>query len=186
VHTRSESGGREVVVDTSEVPDAEGRLAPFQETVIETIRSAPNTTQTRHDVFGFAPDRRRRLVETTESRRETQANGDTSAVHNTWAPDLNGRLGLTSRQTEETRSAAPDVRQTDTTLLMPGVNDTLRETERTQYTERRLNPGVVRHDSTHLVRDVNGRWQPIEHDAAKLGRSGLRNALRKRRFNVGT
>ena len=162
VQTRNESGGREVVVETSEVPDAEGRLAPFQETVMETIRTAPNTTQTRHDVFGFAPDRRRRLVETTESLRETQANGDTSAVYNTWAADLNGRLGLTSRQTEQTRSAAPDVRQTETTLLMPDLNETLRETERTEYTERRLNPGVVRHDSTHLVRDVNGRWQPIE------------------------
>src|SRR4029453_17120928 len=60
------------------------------------------------------------------------------------------------------------------TLLMPGVNDTLRETERTQYTERRLNPGVVRHDSTHLVRDVNGRWQPIETrrgEAREIGAS---------------
>ena len=174
VQTRSESGGREVVVDTSEVPDAEGRLAPIQETVTETIRTAPNTTQTRHDVFGFVPDRRRSLLETTESLRETQANGDTSAVHNTWAPDLNGRLGLTSRQIEQTRSATPDVRQTDTTLLVPRFDETLGETERTEYTERRLNPGVVQHDSTHLVRDLNGQWQPIETrrgEAREIGAS---------------
>jgi hypothetical protein len=174
VQTRSESGGREVVVETSEVPDFEGRLAPIQETVMETIRTAPNTTQTRHDVFGFAPDRRRRLLETTESLRETQANGDTSAIHNTWAPNLNGRLSLMSRQIEQTRSAAPDVRQTETTLLVPRFNETLRETERTEYTERRINPGVVRHDSTHLVRDVNGRWQPIEArrgEAREIGAS---------------
>jgi hypothetical protein len=162
VQTRSESGGREVVVETSEVPDVEGRLAPIQEIVVETIRTAPNTAQTRRDVFGIAADRRRRLFETTESLRETQANGDTSAVHNTRAQDLNGRLGLMSRQMERTRSTAPDVRQTDTTLLAPDLNEALRETERIEYTERRINPGVVRHDSTHLVRDVNGRWQPIE------------------------
>jgi hypothetical protein len=162
VQTRSESGGREVVVETSEVPDVEGKLAPIQESVMETTRTAPNTAQTRYDVFGFAADRRRMLLETTESLRETQANGDTSAVQNTWAPDLNGRLGLMSRQIEQTRSTAPDVRQTDTTLLVPRFNETLQETERTEYTERRINPGVVQHDSTHLVRDINGRWQPIE------------------------
>ena len=174
VQTRSESGGREVVVETAEVPDVEGRLAPIQETAMETIRTAPNTAQTRHDVFGFAADRRRRLLETTESRRETQANGDTSAVHNTWAPDLNGRPGLMSRQIEQTRSTAPDVRQTDTTLLVPHLNETLGETERIEYTERRINPGVVRHDSTHLVRDINGRWQPIETrrgEAREIGAS---------------
>jgi hypothetical protein len=173
VRTRSESGGREVVVESFEVPDVEGRLAPIQETVMETIRTAPNTTQTRYDVFGFAANRRR-LLETTESLRETQANGDTSAVHNTWATDLNGRLGLMSRRIEQTRSAGPDVRQTDTTLLVPLFNETLRETERTEYTERRINPGVVRHDSTHLVRDLNGRWQPIETrrgDAREIGAS---------------
>lgn len=174
VQTRSESGGRVVVVETSELPDIEGRLAPIQEIVMETIRTAPNTAQTRRDVFGFAADRRRRLLETTESLQETLANGDASAVHNTWAPDLNGRLGLTSRQIEQTRSAAPDVRQTDTTLLVPSLNETLRETERIEYTERRINPGVVRHDRTHLVRDVNGRWQPIETrrgEARKIGAS---------------
>jgi hypothetical protein len=45
---------------------------------------------------------------------------------------------------------------------VPRFNETLRETERTEYTERQINPGVVRRESTHLVRDVNGRWQPIE------------------------
>ncbi len=173
VQTRSESGGREVVVETSEAPDIEGRLAPVQEIVMETIRTAPNTARTRHDVFGFG-DRRRRLLETTESLQETLANGDTSAVHNTWAPDLNGRLGLTSRQIVQTRSPAPDVRRTNTTLLEPSLNETLRETERTEYTERRINPGVVRYDSTRLVRDINGRWQPIETrrgEAREIGAS---------------
>src|SRR6185503_14390370 len=47
-------------------------------------------------------------------------------------------------------------------------------TERTEDTERRINPGVVRHDSTHLIRDVNGRWQPIETrrgEAREIGAS---------------
>ena len=101
------------------------------------------------------------LSEPTESRQKTQPRGDTT-VHNTWTSDLNGHLRLTSRVIEETRSSAPDLRHTDTTLLVPSINDTLRESERIESTARRINPAVVRHDSTHLVRDVNGRWRAIE------------------------
>lgn len=161
VQTRDESGGREVVVETLEGLDVEGRLSPAREVVVETVRTGSNIAQTRRDVFDIT-DRRRRLLETTESRLETLANGDTSAVRNTWGVDINGRLGLTSRQVERTRSAAGDVRQAEWTLVAPSLNGTLREAERTEYTERRIAPGVVRHEASHLVRDINGRWQPIE------------------------
>jgi hypothetical protein len=174
VQTRNESGSREVVVETLEAPDIEGRVTPTQETVTETNRTAPDTAQTRRDVFGFAPDGRRRLVEATDTLRETPANGDSRVIHNTSAPDLNARVSLTSRQIEETRSAAAGVRDTHTTLLVPDLNETLRATERTEYTERLINPGQVRHGSTQLTRDVNGRWQPIEArqgEAREIGAS---------------
>src|SRR6188474_915519 len=56
VQTRSESGSREVVVETVEAAGIEGRLAPAEEIVVETNRTAPNTTQTRRDVFRFGQD----------------------------------------------------------------------------------------------------------------------------------
>jgi hypothetical protein len=161
VHTRSDSGGRKVVVEIVEGPDIEGRLASFEEVVTETTQGA-DSTQTRQDVFRITSEGRRQLLETNESRQDTRPNGETSVVHNTWAADVNGRLRLTARLVEETRSSAPDVRRTDTTLLVPGINEALRETERTESTARRISPEVVRHDSTHLVRDINGRWKPIE------------------------
>src|SRR5688572_4925214 len=160
VQVRTESGSREIVVDTFEVPGIEGRLAPTHESVVETNRPAPNTAQTRRELFWF-PDGRRTLLEATDSRRETLPNGDSRAVHETSAPDLNGRLGVTSRQIEETRSAL-DVREMQTTLLLPDVDNTLRAAERTESTERVVDPGLVRHDSTQLIRDVNGRWHAIE------------------------
>src|SRR4051812_14060463 len=100
VQTRNESGGREVVVETFELPDVEGRLSPARETVTETMRTSPGTAQSRRDVFGFNLDRKRQLVETTDSRPEMLAGGDTSVVHDTWVPGLNGQLGLTSREIE--------------------------------------------------------------------------------------
>ena len=42
------------------------------------------------------------------------------------------------------------------------MNETLRESERTEYTERQIAPAMVRRDSTQLVRDLNGRWQSTE------------------------
>jgi hypothetical protein len=161
VYTRRESGGRKVEVETVEGLDIEGRLASLEEVVTETTEG-PNTIQTREDVFRVTTDGRRRLAETNESRQDTQPNGDLSAVHNSWVPDLNGGLRLTARLVEETRSSAPDVRRTSTTLLLPSVNEALRETERTESTAQRITPDVVRHESTQLVRDINGRWTPIE------------------------
>jgi len=162
VQTRSESGSRDVVVETLEVRGIEGRLAPIQEIVIDTSRTAPNTTQTRRDEFGFAPDGRRTLLEVTDSRRDTLANGGSTAIHTTSAPDLDGRHRVTSRQVERTTSASPGVRDTDITLMVADLDNTLQATERTESTERLINPGLVRRDSTQLVRDTNGRWQPIE------------------------
>jgi hypothetical protein len=174
VQTRSGTGSREVVVETLETPNIEGRLTPSLEVVEETIRTAPDTAQTRRDVFGFAGDQRRRLLESHESLRESLANGNIRAVHISWAQDSNGRLGLMSRQIEQTSSASADVRRTDTTLWRPGINEVLRETARTEHVERQIDPGVVRYDTTRLIRDINGRWQPTETrrgDSRQIGAS---------------
>jgi hypothetical protein len=69
---------------------------------------------------------------------------------------------VSSRRVEETRSVAPGVQQTDTTLLLPTPERSLGEVERVQSTEHQINPTVVRYDTTHLLRDLNGRWQPTE------------------------
>ena len=162
VETRTESGGRELVVQTDETPGVDGRMEPVQEISIETIRTGADTGRTRRDVFGFGAGRQRRLLETTLSRQATAAGGAPRTIQDTWVSDVNGRLGLKSRRIEESRLTAPDTHQVDTTLLRQGIDGALREAERTEDTERRINPAVVRHDVTHLVLDMNGRWQPTE------------------------
>ena len=174
VETRSESNGVEVVIETFEAPDVEGRWAPVQEIVTEAIRTTADIVQTRRDVFGFSADGRSRLFEVTESLSEAFANGDTRTVHDTWTPDLDGRLALVSRLIDRTQSTEPDVRHRDTTRLVTDVNGRLRETARTASTARVVSPGIIRHDTTHLRRDVNGRWQSIETrrvDVREIGTS---------------
>ena len=162
------------VIETSERPDLEGRLVPSHEVVVDTTRRAPAVTQTTREVFAFDLERRRQLVGAVESVREALANGDISAVHTTWAPDVNGRRAVLSRQVERTRSSPPEVHRTETSVFVPHLGDALRETERSFHEERRVRPGVVGRESTYSIRDVNGRWQPIETrrgEAREIGAS---------------
>jgi hypothetical protein len=170
VHTHTESGGRTVVVETLEGANIDGRLAPLEEVVKETT-PARDTTHTRQDVFRVW-DGRRRLAETTESRQDTQSNGNTSAIHSTWVPDLNGRPRLTSQLLEESRALTPEVRRTDTTLLVADINGTLREIQRSEYTAHQISPEVVRHEGTELARDLNGGWRPIEIRRGEVRKAG--------------
>lgn len=171
LHTRSESGGRTIVVETIEGRNIDGRVGPLGEVVTETTE-ARDFTHIRQEMFRVTADGHRRLEESNESRQESQSNGTTSAVHSSWVPDLNGGLRLTSQVLEESRSPAPDVRHTDTTLLLPGVDGTLRERQRTEYTEHQISPQVVRHEETQLVPDPNGRWKPIEIRKGEVRRAG--------------
>jgi hypothetical protein len=161
VLTRSVSEGREVVVETVEAPGMDGRLEPSEQIVTEITRPALDTTRTTEDLFAFGTRRQRRLVERTEST-EIVSGAETSTVHDTWAPDLDGRLELTSRRIELTRTLGPDGRDRNSTLLVPSINEALREVERTQVAERPLGPSVIRQESTRQARDVNGRWRVTE------------------------
>ena len=162
VQTRSVSDRREIVIETVEKPGLYGTLEPVQEIRTETTRTGSGRVRTRHDLFGLSAQRAQPLLERTESEQEVSADGSTSTVQTTWVSDPDGRLGLKSQQLEETESVAPGIRRSDITLLVPGVNETLRPSERTEYTERQINSALVHHDSAQLLRDVNGRWQATE------------------------
>jgi hypothetical protein len=160
VQTRSESGGRETVIETVESPGVDGRFEPLQQTVTETVRAGTDMSQTKRDLFGFGA-RQRRLLETVQEERKTSA-GNTSAVRSTWLPDVDGRLRFQSRQVEETSSIGPSTQQTDTVTLVAGINEAVSESERTQYTARTAGPGVMRHESVQLLRNLNRGWQTTE------------------------
>src|SRR5262245_34555344 len=75
VERRTESGGREIVVLTEELPGPDGRWIAVEEIATETAREGDGTVRTRQDVFGFDGDRRRTLRQTTESTASPSVNG---------------------------------------------------------------------------------------------------------------
>ena len=172
IERRSESGGRERVVQTEESIGPDWRWIPVEEIVTETARDGNGTVRTRRDVFGFDADRRRVLRETTDTTAEPSTNGIARSIADTRVMDINGRFGLTSRRVEDVDTVDSDVRLTTTTRLTRGINGSVLETERTVHTERRLGPSLVRHETAHSLRDANGRWMPIASYAADVQGTG--------------
>jgi hypothetical protein len=172
VERRSQTGGRELVVQTEESIGPDGRWIPVEEIVTERTRDGNGIVRTHRDVFGFDADRRRVLRETTDTTAEPSTNGIAKSVADTRVMDINGSFGLASRRIEHVDTVDSDVRLTTTTLLTRGIDGGLRETERTVDTERRLGPSLVRHETAHSLRDANGRWMPIASYAANVRRTG--------------
>jgi hypothetical protein len=171
LQSRSASDNREVATERVEMPGINDRWEPHHETVTEIVKTGTNGTQIQEDLFSFGPQRERRLVQTTRSVREVSADGSSNTVHDTSVADVNGRMGLTSRQLEQI-SVSPNIRQSETTRLETGTNGRLQESERTQELERLSSQGVTHHDSTRMVRDLNGRWQRAETRSREIRADG--------------
>jgi hypothetical protein len=172
VEQRTESGGRQTVVLTTEVSGPDGRWVAVEEIATETSRDRNGTERTRRDVFGFDADRRRVLREATDTTAEPSINGIARSVEDTRVVDINGGLSLAARRIEVLDTVDSDVRQTTTTLLTRGTEGSLRETERTASVEPQVDRSLVRHETTRSLRDANGRWMPIASQSADVRSTG--------------
>ena len=152
----------EVLTEIIETADIDGRFTPSAETVTEIVRSPSGAVLVNRELFGFDLEHRRVLVEATRSDETTVPGGTTTIVENTWVPDINGRLTLTARQIHHIQSTSAGIRETDTDVMVPGINEPLQQSAAVRRTERQAGSDVVRRDSTLFVRDVNGRLQPTE------------------------
>jgi hypothetical protein len=170
--TRTESGGREVITETTELPGLDGKFKLFFETTTETSRTSSDSSQTKHDVFAPDAQGRRQLVESTQTERQTFGDGSQRSVSDTRTPDLNGRLALSTREIQEVKSPSPNVTETDTTIYRPGIHEPLEKSERIARTERKVDPSTTRSDSTHLGIDTNGRWQTLESRSEEVRLEG--------------
>ena len=160
VERRTESGGRKILIEAVQAPGIEGNWPPVETVVTETTGIA-NAASTRREVFGLDAQRKPMLLETTESERSATPDGNGRTVENTWTSDINGQRVLAARRVEETRSIAPGQQQTDATLFLPTANG-VQQLERIEQQDRQVAPTVIRNERRDVVRDLNGRFQPIE------------------------
>ena len=169
VQTTNQTGDRETTTETEHIPGTDGRMVPVRETVVEVIR-AGRVVRTNSETFGFALSGQRRLLETRELV-ENSTEGRVQATDTTWRSDLNGRLAISERVTEDT-AVTPDTRRTERTIHRPDLEGRLRPMERTDYAERQAAPQRIQATTTESQVDVNNRWQVIEirnHDVRSTG-----------------
>jgi hypothetical protein len=159
LQTTNQTGDRETTTETEQLPDTDGRLVPVRETVIEVIK-AGRVVRTSSATFDFANSGQRRLLETRESI-ESSTDGRVQATDTTWRADVNGRLAISERITEDT-SVTPDARRTERTIHRTNLDGELRPMERTEHAERQVAPQSVQATTTESHVDVNNRWQVNE------------------------
>ena len=162
VRTRTESGDGEVVAETVEMPGPDGRFETRTKTITETVSVGSNSVKIKREVYGSGAYGALRLIETSVADQEKFPDGTSRTTTNAWVPDLSGRLNLSYRRIEETKSLSPDVQQTETILYVPSINEPLRESERVLKTERRVSSNLVHTATQRKVRDANGQWQTTE------------------------
>ena len=162
VQTRTESNGREVVTETTERPDFDGRMKPVLQTTTETVRTGPGTTQIKHDVYAPDANGRQQLVESQQAETHTLPDGSSRTESNTFTPDANGRLTFASREVQETKSPSANVKETNTSIFQTGVNQAPVESERLQQVEKKISAEVTQNESAHSFRDGTGQWQTTE------------------------
>lgn len=166
--TRTESGVSEVVTQALETPGGYGRFETTAETTTETTGIGSDSVTARREVFGKNPDGRLKLIERTDADEQKLQDGTSRITQTTWVPDVNGRLGLTYRRVQETKTTAPNVQQTEIIVSLPGINAPLREMQRIQQTRRQLDPNLIQTESVNELRDANGRWQLTETRSQEL------------------
>jgi len=186
VQTRTESNGREVITETTELPDIDGRMRMALETTTETTRTGANSTQTKHEVYVPDGQGRRRLLETSQTDVQTLGAGSSRSVTDSFTPDLNGRLNVSGRQVEEIKTPSANVRQTDTTIYIPGINQPLLENERLQKTETKVSNALTQTESTRFLRDGNGKWAAAETRSEEVRTAGAERTSEEtvRKLNV--
>jgi hypothetical protein len=162
VQTRTESNGREVITETTERPDMDGKMMMSLQTTTETVRTGPGSTQIKQEVFAPGPNGRTQLVESTQAEVQTFPDGSSRTVSNTFAPDVNGRLNFSSQQIQETTSPAANVKQTNTSVFEAGINQPTTEIERVQHVERKISADVTQNESTRAFRNPGDQWQTTE------------------------
>jgi hypothetical protein len=168
VETRTEFDGREVVTEVVQVPGVDSKFEPQTKTTTETTGIGSDSVKIMREVFRYDGPGRFTRIETTVTDQQKLPDGTSRITTNSWTPDVNGHLNLSYRRVQVMKNAAPDVWQGETIFYspgsryVPGVDEALTGTERIRTTERRLGPNLVQSESYRDVRDVNGRWQPIE------------------------
>jgi hypothetical protein len=161
IRSHTQSGNRTVDVRSLETRGADGRFNPYQDIETETVRVNATLLRTTTRTFVRDSDGAKTLFQVTQEEQQSFAGGGSKVVRTTSNPDANGNLQMVQRENRETLKTGPDVEETKTTIMLPGIDGGLAPAMQIQERKKRSG-NTVEVQKTTQVPDGSGKWQVAE------------------------
>lgn len=145
---------------------------PGVETEQEVTEEGERTTRIVLRAYSRDPQGRRQLVEVVEDEWTMSPDGIERAVRTTSIIDINGRMRLVGRETQETVPQGSNAFRTVTTFERPNTVSSLTPVERVEQTERRRGENAVEIERTVSLVDPNGGWRAAVRRTGYIQESG--------------
>ena len=156
--SHTQNGNRTVDVQSLQTRGADGNFQPYQDIETETVRVNATTTQTTTRTFVRDSNGVKTLFQVTAEEKHTLPGGDSKVVRTTSNPDANGNPQVVQREVQETHKISPNLEETKTTVMLPGIEGGLAPAMQTQERQKRSG-NTVESQKTTLLPDGNGGWQ---------------------------
>lgn len=132
------------------------------ETETEIVRINNHTVQTTHRSYDLDANGRRQLVETVVEKISSQPSGKINAERTTSKRNTNGKFRVIRQDVQEMTPLGKDRYETNTTVFLPDINDSMSESEKIRQVERRTTGGIIELDRTQWLPNSNGEWSVSE------------------------
>ena len=162
IERHSQNGDRTLDKRSVQIRGFGGRCENYQDIETETLQVDATTVRTSTRTFGQDANGMRALVQVTEEEKHILPGGDSNVIRVTSNPDLDGRLQPVQREIVETKRAGTNTEETNTTVMLPSVNDGLAPAFKTHELGKRAANDMVEADKTTWLPDGNGKWQLSE------------------------
>jgi hypothetical protein len=144
------------------------------------------TTRVTRRVYSDPVNAGRQLMETTVEEIKQMPNGRSSAVRTTSRRNVNGRLSVVQKETQEVVPSGADAYRITKTLLLPGMNSSLVEKAQVQQIEKRNGDKSVEIDRTRFEPGPDGKLNAAERRVSQneLGKDRTQTEEQVYRYDV--
>jgi len=177
-HTRN--GNLTIDKRTVQFRGFDGNFETFEEIETETLQVDASSVRTTTRTFGRDGEGRKTLVQVTEEEKHRLPGGDSNMVRAVFASDLNGKLQPVRRESMETKRIDTDTEQTNSTVMLPSINDGFAPAIQIHELRKRGPNNTLESEVSTLRRDGAGNWQVSELRQATIRDDGKNRRTEER------
>jgi hypothetical protein len=175
-----ENGNRTVDTRSLQRLNSDGSYEPYQDIETETVKGGSGTVRTITRTFGRDSDGAKTLLQVTEEEKRAQPGGESYISRSTSNPDANGNLQLVQHEIESTKKLSANVKETTTTVMLPGIDGGLSPAMMTRERQTQDSNDSAHSQKTTLLPDGNGSWQVSEVKDTKTQKEGSDRSTEER------